>query len=121
MAELNAEWKTSDAFTVKGGLQWREANFKATNSGVMNSAMTTTQNLPAGVTVADITTQISDLDDLFGAGAPASWAAVDSRAWRDTFNYPDSIAFCNIECGANRSPATGRGEQRLRHAVVQQR
>ena len=83
--------------------------------------MTTTQNLPAGVTIADITTQISDLDDLFGAGAPASWAAVDSRAWRDTFNYPDSIAFCNIECGANRSPATGRGEQRLRHAVVQQR
>jgi iron complex outermembrane recepter protein len=103
MAELNAEWQTSDAFTVKGGLQWREANFKATNSGVMNSAMTATQNLPAGVTIADITTQISDLDDLFGAGAPASWAAVDSRAWRDTFNYPDSIAFCNIECGANRS------------------
>ena len=70
MAELNAEWKTNDTFTVKGGLQWREANFKATTSGVMNPIMTTTQNLPAGVTIADITTQISGLDDLFGAGAP---------------------------------------------------
>ena len=90
MAELNAEWKTNDTFTVKGGLQWREANFKATTSGVMNPVMTTTQNLPAGVTIADITTQISGLDDLFGAGAPASWAAVDSRAWRDTFNFPTS-------------------------------
>ena len=121
MAELNAEWKTNDAFTVKGGLQWREANFKATNSGVMNSAMTTTQNLPAGVTIADITTQISDLDDLFGAGAPASWAAVDSRAWRDTFNYPDFVAVLQHRMRREPRPATGRGQQRLRHAVVQQR
>src|SRR6187399_2276776 len=103
MAELNTEWQTNDLFTVKGGLQWREANFKATTSGVMNSNMTVTQNLPAGVTMADITTQIKGLDSLFGAGAPASWAAVDARAWRDAFNYPDFVQFCNIECGANRT------------------
>ena len=33
--------------------------------------------LPGGVTLADITTQITGLDDLFGSGAPASWVAVD--------------------------------------------
>jgi TonB-dependent receptor len=103
MAELNADWQANDLFTVKGGLQWREANFKATTSGVMNSNMTVTQNLPGGpAQLASITTQIKGLDDLFGAGAPASWAAIDSRAWRDTFNYPDFVQFCNIECGANR-------------------
>ncbi len=103
MFELNGDWQANEKFAVKGGLQWREANFKATTSGVMNSNMTVTQNLPNGTSLASLTTQISDLDDLFGAGAPASWAAIDSRAWRDTFNYPDFVDFCNIECGAARN------------------
>ena len=103
MFELDADWQANDMFAVKGGLQWREANFKSTSSGVMNSNMTATQNLPAGTTLASITTQIKGLDDLFGSGAPASWTAIDSRAWRDTFNFPDFVTFCNIECGANRN------------------
>jgi TonB-dependent receptor len=103
MFELNGDWQANDMFAVKGGLQWREANFKATTSGVMNSNMTVTQNLPGGTTLESLTTQITDLDDLFGAGAPASWAAIDSRAWRDAFNYPDFVDFCNIECGAARN------------------
>lgn len=102
--ELNGEFAANDAWTVKGGLQWREANFKAKSSLVINPAtMTTTLNLPAGVTMADLTTQITGLDDKFGSGAPASWAAVDSRAWRDIFNFPDFVDFCNIECGAARN------------------
>jgi TonB-dependent receptor len=103
MFELDGEWQANDAFTLKGGLQWREANFKAKTSGVMNSNQLNTQNLPAGVTLADITRQISGLDDSFGSGAPASWVAIDSRAWRETFNYPVPFTFCNIECGANRN------------------
>jgi len=103
MFELDGEFQANDAWTIKGGLQWREANFKSKNSGVMNSNMTTTLNLPAGVTLADITTQISGLDDKFGSGAPASWVAVDAQAWAETFNFPDYVTFCNIECGAGRS------------------
>jgi len=103
MFELNADWQANDMFSVKGGLQWREANFKLKASGVMNSSMTTTANLPPGVTLADITTQITNLDDLFGAGAPASWVAVDARKWADAVGFPDNTQFCNIECGAARN------------------
>src|SRR6188768_2437171 len=103
MFEIDADWQATDRFKVTGGLQWREANFKLAQSGVMNSSMTTTTALPSGVTLASITTQIKDLDDLFGAGAPASWAAIDSKKWRDAFNYPDFVDFCNIECGAQRT------------------
>jgi TonB-dependent receptor len=103
MFEVDADWQATDRFKVTGGLQWREANFKLAQSGVMNSSMTATTNLPSGVTLADITTQIKGLDDLFGAGAPASWAAIDSKKWREAFNYPDFVDFCNIECGAQRT------------------
>ena len=73
--------------------------------------------LPAGVTLADITTTIDDLDSKFGSGAPASWVAVDSNRWREVFNF-DQMMFCGIECGANKAgileevttgrPSTGR-------------
>ena len=110
---IESDWQMNDTWKLRTGLQWREANFKSKNSGIL-AAQTATQNLPAGVTLADITTTIDDLDDLFGSGAPASWVKVDSKKWRETFNYPDAFNFCNIECGAGRShkmcgeSATGR-------------
>ena len=60
---------------------------------------TVTRALPAGTTLADITTQIKGLDDLFGAGAPASWAAIDLHKWDEVFGI-DSIPVCYAECGA---------------------
>jgi iron complex outermembrane receptor protein len=102
MFELDGDWQMNDTFKLKGGLQWRENNYKARVSGIL-AAQTTTQNLPAGTTLADYTTTIDDLDDLFGSGAPASWAAMDPDKWAAAFNYPDAFNFCGIECGANRS------------------
>ena len=34
---------------------------------------------------------------------PASWAAIDSKKWREAFNYPDAFSFCGFECAANTS------------------
>ncbi|MEO8018884.1 MAG: TonB-dependent receptor [Pseudomonadota bacterium] len=100
--ELTGDWKMNDTFALKGGLEWREANFKQKVSDLPILQKNVTA-LPAGVTLADITHQITGLDDLFGAGAPSSWVAIDSKKWRDTFNFPESFNFCGFECGANRN------------------
>ncbi len=99
---LGADFKMTEAFSLKGGLEWREANYKAKSSN-LPIAQQAVFALPMGVTVADITHQITGLDDLFGGGAPASWVAIDSKKWRETFNFPDAFAFCGIECAANQS------------------
>ncbi len=100
--ELGGEWQVNDGWKFKTGLQWRENNFKARNSGIL-AAQTATQALPAGTTLADYVRTIDDLDDKFGSGAPGSWVAMDPDRWAETFNFPDNFNFCGIECGANRS------------------
>jgi iron complex outermembrane receptor protein len=99
--ELDGTWQMTDTWKVKVGAQYRESHFSAHGSNPLRNA-TVTQALPAGVTVADITRQISGLDDLFGSGAPASWAAVDIHRWHDVFNI-DSIPTCGQGCGAAQS------------------
>jgi hypothetical protein len=66
----------------EAGTQYRENQFNAHVSNLAPAFAPVTA-LPAGVTLADITKQISDLDDKFGSGAPASWVAVDSKKWRE--------------------------------------
>jgi TonB-dependent receptor len=100
--ELEGKFKITDGFTLTGGLQWRENNFKSRVSSTP-TAQLATQNLPDGRPLSEFTTTIDGLDDLFGSGAPSSWVAMDNRKWRDAFNYPDAFTFCGIECGANRS------------------
>ena len=91
----------SDSWKVKVGAQYRESHFSSHGSNPIRNA-TVTRALPAGTNIADITTQISGLDDLFGSGAPASWAAIDLNKWHDVFDI-DSIPTCNAECGAAQS------------------
>jgi iron complex outermembrane receptor protein len=100
--ELETDWRMTDTWNLRTGLQWRQNNFKAKASGIL-AAQTATQALPAGTTLADYTTTIDDLDDLFGSGAPASWVAMDPKKWREAFNFPDAFNFCGVECGANQS------------------
>ena len=95
---LNGTWKMTDQWKLKLGAQYRENHFSSHGANPLRNA-TVTKALPAGVTLADITTQISGLDKLFGDGAPASWAAIDLKKWDQVFHI-DSIPVCYAECGA---------------------
>jgi iron complex outermembrane recepter protein len=99
--ELNGTFQLTDMWKTKVGAQYRESHFSSHGSNPLRN-MTVTQALPAGTTLADITTQIEDLDDLFGGGAPASWAAIDLKKWDEVFDI-DSILTCTSECGAAQS------------------
>jgi TonB-dependent receptor len=99
--ELDGSWQMSDSWKVKVGAQYRESHYSSHGSNPLRNA-TLTQALPAGTTIADISTQISGLDELFGSGAPSSWAAIDLHRWHDVFNI-DSIPTCTSECGAAQS------------------
>lgn len=99
--DVAGEWQATDMFALTLGGQYRENDFHSRNSNLVPSQVPV-QALPAGVTLADITRRITGLDDLFGSGAPASWVAVDSKKWREVFNFAD-MDFCGVECGANQS------------------
>lgn len=96
--DLAGEWQATDQIALTLGGQYRENDFHSRNSNLVPSQVPVTA-LPAGVTVADISTRITGLDHLFGSNAPASWVAVDSKKWRDVFNFAD-MDFCGTECGA---------------------
>lgn len=99
--DLAVEWQATDLFALTLGGQYRENDFHSRNSNLVPAQVPVTA-LPNGVTVADITRRITDLDDLFGSGAPSSWVAVDPKKWRDVFAFGD-MDFCGVECGAAQS------------------
>ncbi len=99
--DLAGEWQATDQIALTLGGQYRENDFHSRVSNLVPSQVPVTA-LPAGVTVADITRRITGLDDLFGSGAPASWVAVDSKKWREVFDFA-SMDFCGVECGAGQS------------------
>lgn len=100
-ADINLKWTVSDAFSIKGGAQYRRSNFLSTFLRPYN-ADTVGRALPAGTTLADITTNITGVDKLWGHGAPSSWAAIDPEKWADTFGF-DDVRYCGVECGGGRS------------------
>ncbi|EKU74708.1 TonB-dependent receptor [Sphingobium yanoikuyae] len=100
-ADINLKWTVSDAFSIKGGAQYRRSNFLSTFLRPYN-ADTVVRALPAGTTLADITTTITGVDKLWGHGAPSSWAAIDPDKWADTFGF-DDVRYCGVECGGGRS------------------
>ncbi|RSU73895.1 TonB-dependent receptor [Sphingomonas sp. S-NIH.Pt3_0716] len=100
-ADINLKWTVSDAFSIKGGAQYRRSNFLSTFLRPYN-ADTVVRALPAGTTLADITTNITGVGKLWGHGAPSSWAAIDPDKWADTFGF-DDVRYCGVECGGGRS------------------
>lgn len=99
--DLAGEWQATDQIALTLGGQYRENDFRSRVSNLVPSEVPVTA-LPNGMTVADISTRITGLDHLFGSNAPASWVAIDSRKWRDAFNFA-GMDFCGTECGANQS------------------
>ncbi|MFP1132856.1 TonB-dependent receptor [Asticcacaulis sp. W401b] len=98
---LDGKYDITPQLTLKFGVQYRQNDFNAYNLNVVPTQTAVTA-LPAGVTLASITKQITGLDDLWGHGAPASWVAIDSVKWREAFKFND-LKYCGIECGAGKS------------------
>ncbi|WP_425424050.1 TonB-dependent receptor [Sphingomonas sanxanigenens] len=95
--EVNFDWEFTDGFKLKFGGQYRESDFRSTFLRAYN-ADTVVRALPAGTTLADITTNITGVDKLWGNGAPSSWVAIDPEKWEETFDF-DSVRYCGVECG----------------------
>ncbi|WP_088184911.1 TonB-dependent receptor [Sphingobium sp. Z007] len=100
-AEANLKWTLNDAFSIRAGAQYRRSDFLSTFLRPFN-ADTVVRALPAGTSLADITTTIGGVDKLWGNGAPASWVAIDPDKWASTFGF-DSVRYCGVECGGGRS------------------
>lgn len=107
-SELNLLWTVSDAFKVKAGGQYRRNDFRSTFLRPY-TADSLVRALPAGTTLAGITTTITGVDKLWGNGAPSSWVAIDPDKWASTFGF-DSVRFCGVECGG--------GDSRVREEVA---
>ena len=100
-AETNLHWKVADVLTLKAGGQYRRSDFTLRNV-IPYTADTLTRALPAGTTLADITHQISGVGNLWGNGAPSTWASLDPDKLISTFNL-DAVRYCGTECGAQSS------------------
>ncbi|WP_076069479.1 TonB-dependent receptor [Sphingomonas montana] len=99
--EVNVAYTLGDALTIKAGGQYRESDYVNAFQRPFN-ADSVVRALPAGTTLASITTQITNVGKLFGSGAPNSWAAIDPDKWADTFGF-DAVRYCGVECGGGRA------------------
>ncbi len=95
---LEGNYQVNDDLKIRAGLQNRLSDFTSFSLNLA-PGQAATQALPAGVSLASITKQISGLHDLWGNGAPASWAAIDADKWSQVFNF-SAMKYCGIECGA---------------------
>ncbi|MEO5772855.1 MAG: TonB-dependent receptor [Sphingomicrobium sp.] len=109
LAELNGTWSFGEALNLKGGVQYRTSDYQA-RGAILYTGQGTTRALPAGTTLADLTTHIEGLDGLFGRGAPSSWVAIDADKWREAFGFPDKFNFCI-------TPACGIGVSQVKERV----
>jgi TonB-dependent receptor len=95
-AELNGKWKAADFVTVRAGLSRRKNTWS--NYEVAFGSNGANASLPAGVTLADVSRQISGFGKgLGGTSVPSSWAAVDL----DKF-----LGVMNIECNCAAVPGS---------------
>lgn len=91
---VNLHWELNDHLTSHFGVSARKNIW--TNYEIGNSANAV--SLPAGVTMADISRQISGFGSgLGGTGVPSSWAAVD---------LPKFLGVVNTECHCDAVPGS---------------
>ncbi|WP_377705213.1 TonB-dependent receptor [Pseudoduganella sp. UC29_71] len=79
----NISYEVNDHLTIRTGLSARRNswfNYEVASGGIP------TQGLPAGVSLASLTRQISGFGKGLGAGVPSSWAAVDMDKFQAVYN-----------------------------------
>ncbi|TWI67774.1 TonB-dependent receptor [Pseudoduganella lurida] len=91
--EINGAFDVNDNLVLKAGFSGRKNGWSNVEIGSGGNGLT----LPAGVTVADISQQISGFGKGLGASVPSSWAAVDLDKLR---------AIYDIECHCSAVPGS---------------
>jgi iron complex outermembrane receptor protein len=92
--EVNLSWELSDRLTSRFGVSRRANDWHSVEIGSGGNGLA----LPAGVTMADISRQISGFGrGLGGSGVPTSWAAVDLDKFRAVYD---------IECHCSKVPGS---------------
>jgi iron complex outermembrane receptor protein len=82
-SSINLSYELNDHFTLKTGLSSRRNswfNYEVPSGGIP------TQALPAGVSLASLTRQITGFGKGLGAGVPTSWAAIDLDKFRSVYD-----------------------------------
>ncbi|WBS01048.1 TonB-dependent receptor [Pseudoduganella sp. SL102] len=91
--ELNGAFELNDNLTLSGGYSNRKNTWSNVEIGSGGNGLA----LPAGVTLADISQQVSGFGKGLGAAVPSSWAAVDLDKLR---------AIYDIECHCDAVPGS---------------
>ncbi|MGO4221174.1 TonB-dependent receptor [Lysobacter sp. TAF61] len=90
--QLGFTWALNDAFSLKGGGQFKQYTFESREERRANEL--TIPALPAGSTLADFTRQMSLEDINAGAGNDSTWLIPDIDAFNRAFGiYSDSGMF----------------------------
>lgn len=105
---VNVAWEASERLTLRGGLSTRKnswSNFELGNGS------TGGLDLPAGVSMNDISRQISGFGRGLGGGAPSSWAAVDLAKFLQVHNIECHCAEVPSSAFPTNSPSYTRIEE----------
>ena len=91
-AKVDLTFFADAAYTLRGGLSWKQYDMNAYES--RRASETIVPALPAGTTVADISTSIRNFGKGLGANAPSSWLIPDLGKIASLFNI-----YCNCNTG----------------------
>jgi iron complex outermembrane receptor protein len=93
--ELNGEWEAAPDFTFQAGGQYRTNKF-TTRQKELIPAQSLPQTLPAGVSLADITTVTTGVGKNLD-GQLQDFVTIDPDKFRSAVNF-DSFQYCSVEC-----------------------
>ena len=91
-AKVDLAFIANEAFTVRGGLSWKQFDMSSVDS--RRALETVVPALPAGVSMADISTVISGFGKGLGASAPSSWVIPDLGVIAGLFDI-----YCHCDTG----------------------
>jgi iron complex outermembrane recepter protein len=104
--ELNFGFDLSDTLTLRGGVLWKQYEFKT--SEARRASETVVPALPAGTTLAELTNVLRLYNLNVPNGTDVSWVVPDANAFADLFNiYSNSGIFA-----VSNSVSSARGNNR---------
>jgi TonB-dependent receptor len=104
-AQIDGDYELTDSLRLKAGVNVKNYEFSSWALARVNESIVPT--LPAGVTLASLTTLVSGFGkNLGGSGYPTSWAAPDLNAFAKLFNIYSGTGLFELS-GATNANARG--------------